>query len=103
LSNSTYSEPVSSLDFNIKVSNNAGGTWYYIQDGGFTGQQAVTGLLDTNAAHLINVTSMPLTYVWNVSNAGNFPQNSYWVCSEAYRHGFPYDYSYHVLNISIIR
>lgn len=103
MSNSTYSEPVSSLDFNIKVSNNAGGTWYYIQDGGFTGQQAVTGLLDTNAAHLINVTSMPLTYVWNVTNTSNFPQNSYWVCSEAYRHGFPYDYSYHVLNISIIR
>jgi hypothetical protein len=103
LANSTYNEPINTLDFNIKVSNNAGGNWYYIQDGSFTGQQAVTGILDTSVAHLITANTMPVTFAWNVSSTTTFPQNDYWVCAEAYRHGFPNDYAYHVLNISITR
>ena len=102
LSASTYNEPISQLDFNIKVSSNAGKTWSYIQDG-VMNNAAVTGILDTNAAHLITVNSMPVTYAWDVTNATNFPQNDYWICAEAYRHGYPFDYSFHVLDISIIR
>jgi hypothetical protein len=98
---STYSEPVSQLDFNIKISNNAGANWGFIQDNSFT--NAVTGVLDTSPGHLITTASMPVTYAWDVTNSVTYPQNDYWICAEAYRDGYPFDYSFHVLDISIIR
>ncbi len=102
LSNSTYSEtsggnPVT-LDLNFAYSNNAGVNWYFMQDNA----KAIQGALDTSSGHLVSAHAFPVTFAWPVPS-GTFPQGDYTLMVEAYREGFPLNYSYHQIIISINR
>jgi prepilin-type N-terminal cleavage/methylation domain-containing protein len=104
LTGSSYAETVVggapiTLDMNLKYSNNSGKTWMFIQDN----MPAQAGILDPTAGHLIQTTTMPVTYQWNVANTSTFPQGDYWIRAEAYRTGLMTDYAYHVLDIAIDR
>ena len=102
LTASTYSETSGGnplvLDLNLKYSQDGGHTWSFIQDN----VSALQGVLDTSGSHLIQSSSFPVTYQWPVP-AGSFPQGDYFIMAEAYRHAYPLDYCYHVLDISINR
>jgi len=96
LLSSSYGETCS-LDINFKFSGD-GQNWHPVQNPTTTDYQ---GILDTT--NVINTTSMPLTYIWDVSNSTNYPQGDYQLLAEAYRHGFPLHYAWHQVLITIDR
>ena len=96
LASNTYGESVS-LDLNLKYSKDGGTNWFFI------GSNNPAQLGVRNASEVISAAGAPITYGWDVSNAVSFAQGSYLIRSEVYRQGFPLDYSYHVLDVSINR
>jgi len=94
-----YNESGVTFLVNLKYSSNNGSNWQFVQDG----SNAHAGVLNTNSPYLITSTSIPITYTWDVSNAGQYPAGDYWLRSEVYRQGFPLHYSYHILDLTINR
>ena len=105
-----YQEAVSVI-YNLKYSNNSGGSWLYVQDG----SAAVTGVCDCNLSNIYNSSTNPTshavtylapwTYNWPVATGYTggviLPQGTYQLMVEAYRQGYGQHYSYDIQNLVV--
>ena len=95
----TFSESETELEYVIMYSDDGGGTWRYVQDR----TVATPSIRPTDPAYLVPDLSVgDETFTWSVP-ASLFPQGSYVLRIDCFRHAASVHYSYHRTKIYIQR
>jgi prepilin-type N-terminal cleavage/methylation domain-containing protein len=86
-----YTQPATTMQFNVKISLDSGKHWVFIEDNTATS----LGTFDSGHAE-----SSP--YSWSTPSA-TFPEGNYLICVEGYRQGYSLHYTYHERELFIQR
>ncbi len=105
LSSSTYEETSGGtalpLEMNFLYSTDSGNTWLYMSSNpAYNGQVHQKGILNTNVNVMQTSNSFPFAFNWT-GPPGGFSQGNLYFMVEAYREGYPLNYAYHVLTVSV--